>query len=287
MRYLYDYSDLSLRDRICHINGIDFSKLDVSDFNPDYSMDVIDSFKNHLLSFKDKRFFIVGDYDCDGICAITIIKKLLDDLNISNNYYIPSRIKDGYGLNKKIVDNAIDNSFDIMFLVDNGIVAYEEIEYAYNNGLKAFIIDHHEYEHAPKVEAYLHPSLFPQEYKDMCAAGLCALLSNSFRYDEISTAYGGLATLADMVSVLGYNRYLIKNTLELLKQHKVPAINNLIEPSKGLPRRSGYTSLFKHCLCFCCTGRFKRIPDCFCKCNGVIKRTDLIAFRLRTVFIQE
>ena len=216
MKYIYDESNLSIIDRICQINNIDYDQLDVSEFKPDYNLEILNEFKEILLLNKDKKFLIVGDYDCDGICATTIIKKLLDDLKIRNNYYIPSRSKDSYGLNNRIVDNAINNDFEILLLVDNGVVAYESIDYAKSNGIDTLIIDHHEYEDRPNVLGLLHPGLFSKEYEDMCASGLCALLSNSFRYDEDAIVYGGLATLADMVSVLGYNRYLMKEMMKLL-----------------------------------------------------------------------
>ena len=229
MRYLFNDDKSSLLKRVCDINNIDESDLDISVFNETEKIDILDEFKDLLLSLKDKRFFIVGDYDCDGICATTIIKKLLDDLNISNNYYIPSRSKQGYGLNIEIVDNAIKNNFDVLLCVDNGVVAHEPLRYGKENGLKLLIIDHHEYDIKPDVDGFLHPNLFDKKYEDMCASGICALLSNYIRYDELSIVYGGLASMADMVKVLGYNRYLIKKMHELLNSKNYITISNLIQ----------------------------------------------------------
>jgi len=229
MMYRFNDDNTSLLDRLCKINNIDASNLDISDFNKIENIKIIDDFKELLLSLKDKRFFIVGDYDCDGICATTIIKKLLDDLNISNNYYIPSRSKQGYGLNKQIVDSAINNDFDVLLCVDNGVVAYEALKYAKDNGLVTIVIDHHEYQIKPDVDAFLHPNLFDSKYDDMCASGLCCLISNYFRYDELSYVYAGLASLADMVKVLGYNRYLIIKMNELLNAKNFITINNLLQ----------------------------------------------------------
>ncbi|MBQ2657274.1 MAG: DHH family phosphoesterase [Erysipelotrichaceae bacterium] len=227
MKYRFNTDDLSLKERICRINSIDPMRLNTSDFLPEYDLEVLKSFKEVLLSYRDKRFFIVGDYDCDGICATVVIKRLLDDLEITNNYYIPSRSRDGYGINERIVQTAIENGFDVILCVDNGIVANEQLSLARQAGLKVLIIDHHEYSKAPEADAYLHPDLFPEEYADMCAGGLCALLSNSFRYDILTTVYGGLATLADMVSVFGYNRYLMKEAINLLNQEDILPIKYL------------------------------------------------------------
>ena len=228
MNYKLNKDTSSIAERICKINGIDESILDVSDLKVDYDLEVLSRFKETLLSDKDKRFFIVGDYDCDGICATVIIRRLLSDLGIEANYYIPSRSKQGYGLNNEIVKTAYDNGFEALICVDNGVVAYEQMEYAKSLGLKTYIIDHHEYNIQNEVDGFLHPSLFPDTYHDMCAAGLCCLLSNSFREDYLSTVYGGMATLADMVEVLGYNRYLLKQMIRLLNETEIYPIKYLL-----------------------------------------------------------
>ena len=227
MSYRFNTANSAIIDRVCEINNISAQNLDISNFKPDYEIDLLKDFKEKILSLKDKRFFIVGDYDCDGICATAIMKKLLDDLKISNNYYIPSRSKEGYGLNEKIVDTAIENGFDVLLCVDNGVVAKEELLKARNNKITTLVIDHHEYSDIPDVDGLLHPVLFPEEYDDMCAGGLCALLSNSFRYDEYTTVLGGLATLADMVRVFGYNRFLLKEMIALLNNNIFVPINYL------------------------------------------------------------
>ena len=228
MSYMIDTDTLSVKQRICNINNIDEKILDVSNFKADYDLEILSEFRKQLLSDKDKRFFIVGDYDCDGICATVIIKKLFEDLGIESNYYIPSRSKQGYGLNNEIVKTAYDNGFKALICVDNGVVAYQQMEYARSLGLKTYVIDHHEYEKQIDVDGFLHPDLFPAEYSDMCAAGLSCLLSNSFREDDLTSVYGGLATLADMVSVLGYNRYLIKQMIEILNTKQILPIMYLL-----------------------------------------------------------
>ncbi|MBO4919798.1 MAG: DHH family phosphoesterase [Erysipelotrichaceae bacterium] len=227
MKYRFNTDDLSLKERVCRINGIDPERLDTSHFLPDYDLEVLKDFRETLLSYKDKRFFIVGDYDCDGICATVIMKRLLDDLQIRNNYYIPSRSRDGYGISERIVDTAIENGFEVILCVDNGITANIQLSKARETGIKVLIIDHHEYSESPKADAWLHPDLFPDQYADMCAGGICCLLSNSFRYDVLTTVYGGLATLADMVSVYGYNRYLMKEMLRLLNEEEILPIRYL------------------------------------------------------------
>lgn len=228
MKYVFneEYS-LSIEERILQINSVSIDDLSIDDISIG-NEERIDRFKEKLLSYKDKRFFIVGDYDCDGICATSIIKKLFEKLNIQSNYYITSRIKDGYGLNRRIVDTAASNGFDCLLCVDNGIAANDCIDYANGLGLKVFIIDHHEYQFEPNCEAFIHSNILSNVFNDMCAAGLCALLSNSFEENDFATALGGLATLADMVSVFNYNRYLVQKMISIIKKGTIMPINLLL-----------------------------------------------------------
>ena len=229
MNYVFHDEDLSLSEKICRINGIREEDLDIGIFDHMDEPDVLHDFKEKLLSYAGKRFFIVGDYDCDGICATAIMKKLFDDIGISSNYYIPSRRKEGYGLNRRIVDTAAEHGFDVLLCVDNGIIANDELNYAKSLGLISMVIDHHEYDEEPSCDHYLHPSLFSKEFGDMCASGLCALLSTDIRDDRLTLVYGGLATLADMVKVIGYNRFLLQKMMEILHEETIYPIDYLLK----------------------------------------------------------
>jgi len=228
MIYNYNLDDSSIVDRILSINNATAEQIDVSNFHIDENIQIVEDFKKAILTNKDKRFLIVGDYDCDGICATSMIKKLLDDLNIQNNYYIPSRSKEGYGLNDKIVSTAIENGFGVILTVDNGVTANSFLTRSRDNNIITLIIDHHEYDQIPKCDCLLHPSLFSEKYADMCASGIACLLSMSFRYDELTLALGGLATLADMVRVFNYNRYLLVKMLQILSKGNIHSINYLL-----------------------------------------------------------
>lgn len=229
MNYIFHDEDLSLTEKICRINGISEDDLDIGIFDHFNEPDVLRTFKEKLLSYADKRFFIVGDYDCDGICSTAIMKKLFDDIGIASNYYIPSRRKEGYGLNRRIVDTAAQHGFEVLLCVDNGIIASEELNYARSLGLVTMVIDHHEYDEEPSCDHYLHPDLFTAEYSDMCASGLCALLSTDIREDKLTLVYGGLATLADMVKVTGYNRHLLKRMMAIFHEETIYPIDYLLK----------------------------------------------------------
>lgn len=217
----------SIEEEILKINGLSLKDLDVSNFKLDLNQEVLLNFKNKIIEYQDLNFFIVGDYDFDGISSTTIICRLFDELKIKHNYYIPSRIKEGYGVNSEIVDRAKEYNFDVLLLLDNGIVAYDEIDYAKSLGLKVMVVDHHEYNKLPKADAILHPTLLNKDYTDACTAGLSYLVSSLFIENEYSLVLAGIGSLADMVSVLGYNRYLIKKANELLNTGRFSNINLL------------------------------------------------------------
>ena len=214
------------------VNKITKEDLDIFLFDKKLNDDNLNKFKDKIIEYKDKKFLIVGDYDCDGICATAIINKLFDYLNINHNFYIPSRSKDGYGLNENIVSMAIENNFEVIFTLDNGVAAFNEIKYAKDNGIKVLVLDHHEISDEVICDGFIHPSLLPKGYDKLSAGGLAYLLSSLFYDDELSLVYGGLAVLGDMVGVLGYNRYLIKKTLEILRKGGIYQINLLNGSSK-------------------------------------------------------
>ena len=203
------------------------------------------NFKDKLIEFKDLKFLIVGDFDADGICSTAIISKLLKHLNISSNFYIPSRIKEGYGLNDSIVEMAHNYGFDVLLLVDNGIVCNGQIELAYSYDIKVMIIDHHEYDILPKAEAIIHSNIVDKTYSELSAGGLCYLLSSLFYDDDLSLVLGGISTMADMMSVLNFNRALIKKAFKKLQEGSIYQIN-LLNDNKPITYESiSYTIIPK------------------------------------------
>lgn len=194
--------------------------LDLLKYNEEYDFNIneeaINVFYDKLIQNKDLRFLIVGDYDCDGICSVAIIKNLFENLNIEHNYYIPSRLKEGYGLNKLIVDNAIKYKFNALLLVDNGVSCKEAIQYAYDNNIKVFIIDHHKFEDKPTCEAFLHQDLLDKEYCYSSAGELCFLLSLKCYFDEYNLVLAGLTILSDYILINSFNRFILKEMLTYL-----------------------------------------------------------------------
>ena len=223
----YRYHQGNILDNIYLINNIQKSDLEIDRFdNIDYHQSLLD-FKDKLLSIKDKQVLIVGDYDCDGICATTITKRLLEHLGINNSYYIPSRIDEGYGLSDKIVNLASKHHFDVIITVDNGVSALSSISLANSLGIKVMIIDHHEYQEVPACYGFIHPNLLSNDFNKLSAGALCYLLSTLFYEDDYSLVLGGLSILSDMVGVLNYNRYLLKRMINILNTKDIYQIKLL------------------------------------------------------------
>ena len=91
-----------------------------------------------------EKIMIYGDYDVDGITSITVLKQFLDDRGIVADTYIPNRLDEGYGLNKKAIEEIAKQNYTLMITVDCGISGIEEVEYANSLGIETIITDHHE-----------------------------------------------------------------------------------------------------------------------------------------------
>ncbi len=240
----YCFHSQNILDYIYSINNINKSDLDTSRFiSLEKDNECILSFKEKILALKDYHFLIVGDYDCDGICATTIIKKLFDYLSIESSYYIPSRISEGYGISEKIISIADKHHYNAIITVDNGVVASDALAYANKLGIKVLVLDHHEYVNEPDCFAFLHPDLLEKDFKCLSAGGLAYLLSTYFYDDQLSLVLGGLSILGDMVGVLNYNRYLLKEMMNILNTKDIYQLNLLNGSNKF-----DYDSLSFNCI---------------------------------------
>ena len=93
---------------------------------------------------EDRKIRIIGDYDIDGINSTYILLEGIKALGGEVDIDIPDRMKDGYGLNKNLIDRAFDADIDTIITCDNGIAAREEIAYGKSLGMTIVVTDHHE-----------------------------------------------------------------------------------------------------------------------------------------------
>lgn len=184
-----------------------------------------------------ERICIYGDYDCDGVMSTVILYSYLAEAGADVTYYIPER-SEGYGLNMKAVDKISDDGVTLIVTVDNGISAIPEAEYIYAMGMKLVITDHHQQgEQLPKAEAIVDPHRHDcfSTFKNMCGAGLALKLVAALDGGDYTMAleqFGDLAaiaTVADIVSLTGENRFLVSYGMELISNTDRPALMALKE----------------------------------------------------------
>ena len=108
---------------------------------------------------KKKRIRVIGDYDIDGVNAAYILLEGLEALGADVDSVIPDRIKDGYGLNRNLIQCAYEAGVDTILTCDNGIAAFKEIAYGKQLGMTVIVTDHHEvpYEEADGIRRYVLP----------------------------------------------------------------------------------------------------------------------------------
>lgn len=187
----------------------------------------------------EEKIVIVGDYDADGIMSTTILHKAFDDFGIEVGFYIPNRLTEGYGLNETIVQNVYDKGYRLMITVDNGVVAYNALDKAKALGMEVIVTDHHHLDEAYNYpfDYLLHPKNLSDGYHDLCGAGLALLIAerliNKNKIGELYV-FAMVATLADMVSVFGFNRNIIKNGLYYINKVGQKHIEQLIHYRNGV-----------------------------------------------------
>ena len=173
-----------------------------------------------------EQVVIFGDYDVDGICGSAILWETLNDLGAKVMPYIPNRIDEGYGLSIKGVENLESKiqNIKLIITVDNGIVANKAVEFAKKQGIDVIITDHHvPSEKLPNAFSIVHTTL-------LCGTGVAYMLSlelktqNSKLKNRDHLGLVALATVADLVPLLGANRTLLKYGLLELHETKRPGL---------------------------------------------------------------
>jgi single-stranded-DNA-specific exonuclease len=183
-----------------------------------------------------RRITVYGDYDVDGMTGTAILLKCLRILGTEANYYVPSRINEGYGLNQEAVRSLAERGTQVLVTVDCGIASVAEAETARELGIDLIVTDHHEpAERLPDAQAIVHPSLPGQDYPfaGLSGAGvalklawaLCQQASGAKRVnprmrDFLISAVGlaAMGTVADVVPLIDENRVLVRHGLVSLKE---------------------------------------------------------------------
>lgn len=226
-----------------------------------------------------KKIRIIGDYDADGICASYILKKGLTLCKARADTVIPHRIKDGYGINEQLIQEAYEDGIDTIVTCDNGIAAASAIGYAMSLGMTCIVTDHHEvpYEMTgeekrfclPPAAAVVDPKQedCPYPFKKICGAVVAWKLVNKLweRWDNIQFSdevrrelleFAGIATVCDIMELLDENRIIVKEALKSMADSANTGLRALIKVHNLDPKTlSAYHIGFVLGPCFNAAGR--------------------------------
>lgn len=196
-----------------------------------------------------QKIRVIGDYDIDGINATYILQEGLVRLGAEVDTDIPDRIRDGYGLNRFLIDRAISDGVDTVITCDNGIAAKEEIAYGKKLGLTVVVTDHHEVPFTevegekqyqlPPADAVIDPKRVdcPYPFDGLCGAGVAyklvealteAMGEDSTDLDDLMENVA-IATIGDVMDLVDENRIFVRQGLEMLKRTKNLGLRALME----------------------------------------------------------
>ncbi len=198
-----------------------------------------------------RRITIYGDYDVDGVTATSILWHCLSLAGGKVDYYIPSRLEEGYGLNCDAIRTLHEEDPDrLVVTVDCGIASVQEAALARELGLDLIITDHHNFaEELPAAIVLVHPRLPDTDcpFTDLCGAGvafklawaICQRLGDGTKASPhmrqfLISAVGlaALGTVADLVPLHGENRIIVSYGLQVLQKSRGPGLDALMQVAK-------------------------------------------------------
>ncbi|HEY6950900.1 MAG TPA: single-stranded-DNA-specific exonuclease RecJ [Bacteroidota bacterium] len=202
-----------------------------------------------------EKIIVYGDYDVDGTNGASLLWSFLKETGANVGYFIPDRVREGYGLSNAGIEQAKRNGATLLIAVDCGITAVKQVEFARSLGIDVIICDHHEpgvpLPNAVAVLDPLKPSC-PYPFKYLCGCGVGFKLVQALCEEPfIRARIGGdgeelllsylqfvtLATVADIVPLTNENRTIVKLGLELINTAPLPGIRALIESAGLKPGR--------------------------------------------------
>lgn len=196
-----------------------------------------------------KKIVVYGDYDVDGVMSTSILLRTLLRCGGKATFYVPHREKEGYGLNLQAIETLADAGAEVLFTCDNGISAIQEIAFAKEKGMTVVVLDHHEpgflgegegrRDILPAADAIIDPKQRSCGYpfRQMCAGGLayrfsllllreCGIMDAALERELL--IFAAMATICDIVDLMGENRTLAQMGLAALPQTKNPGLCALI-----------------------------------------------------------
>lgn len=195
-------------------------------------------------SRRKEKIMLFSDYDADGVTSLALLTDTLSKIGINAEYYIPHRVKEGYGLNKNILAIARDKKIKLLITADCGTTGQEYIKALMAGGTNVIVTDHHE-PAEPGMELPAAATINPKLgqcgycYRDLAGVGvaykLCQALTNKPLKEELDLV--AIGTIADAAPLTGENRIIVKEGLARLSDTKRPGLLALMETSRIKDKR--------------------------------------------------
>jgi len=199
---------------------------------------------------KKKKIGIIADYDVDGSTSAALLYNFLSFFKCSISLKIPDRLNEGYGPNKRIMDEFIKENINLVFSLDCGTTSFEILDHPNYKEIDIIIIDHHISEYKlPRIYSVINPNRFDEnnKLKDLAAVGLTFLFIMGLRkilrennyFNDKNTEPNllnnldlvALGTVCDVVNLSYYNRNFIIKGLEIIKKRTHKGISQIIDNS--------------------------------------------------------
>lgn len=183
-----------------------------------------------------KRITVFGDFDVDGVCATAILIEALRGLGAQCDWLIPDRLSEGYGLSHAAIERLAGRGTGLLITVDCGITGVDEVAAAQRLGLEVIVTDHHQPGDDLPSCLLLHPGISDYSCPNLCGAGVAWKLASALG-EAVGKPLGGeasldlvaLATVADLVPLLGENRVLVKRGLTVARRAARPGLRALLK----------------------------------------------------------
>ena len=212
------------------------------DFHDPFLMPDMDKEVARIIQAIDnkEKVAIYGDYDVDGITSSTVLHRFLEERGLHTDIYIPNRLNEGYGLNKKEIEAIAETKHTLIITVDCGITGYDEIEYAKTFGIDTVVTDHHEPpEKLPDAIAVVDCKRKDNKYpfNGLAGVGVAFKLTQALAIklnlpEESYLKYLDIVcvgTISDIVPLVDENRTISKLGLRLVKQTRNIGLKVLLE----------------------------------------------------------
>ena len=260
----------SITDKLLEIRGIKseeakrefLNPLEITLMHPNAFCDMPKAVERIVKAIDEKEnILIYGDFDADGVTSTSVLVKTFSFLGGNVDYYIPDRDEEGHGLNSKALVKLLSQKKPkLIITVDNGISSVEEVKFINSFGRDVIITDHHEApEELPSAYAIINPKamnaldekLTPLQIEyltSLAGVGVAFKLAQGVleKYDKLNFSYEILpfvtvGTIADLVPLIGENRYFVTKGLELIAKGKHYGLKRLLDHA-GINTDNGLTS---------------------------------------------